>query len=293
MYYLVYGLLYFFSLLPFWFLYVISDAIYFFLYYIFGYRKEVVMQNLLIAFPEKTFNERKKIVKDFYRNFIDNFIETLKLLSVSREELNKRFTGNYEVVNKLYDTGKKVQVHLAHFFNWEYANAVCAMNFKYPLITIYMPIKNKIFDKLFLKMRERFGAILIPATEYGKKFQAYAKTQYCLALVADQNAGALNKAYWADFFGKKIPFVKGPEKGAKLNNTAVVMCSLKKIKRGYYNCEFSLLTTEPRSLPEGEITKKMIAFIEDSIRKNPSNYLWSHRRWRWQFDEKKYGHLVI
>ncbi|HRH48744.1 MAG TPA: lipid A biosynthesis acyltransferase [Panacibacter sp.] len=293
MYYIIYGFLYALSLLPWCVLYIISDGIYLLMYYIIGYRKDVVMDNLTIAFPEKTAAERTAIMKDFYKGFIDNFIETIKLFSISGEELNKRFVGNFEVVNDLYATGKKVQLHSGHFFNWEFANLGYSHNFKYPLLTVYMPISNKALDKIFINMRKKFGANLIAATEFATKFAGYNKQQYCLALVGDQNPGSPENAYWTTFFGKMTPIVKGPERGARVANTAIVMCNFYKVKRGYYKTDLVLLTTEPRSLPQGEITKQMISFVEDSIRKHPSGYLWSHRRWKWEFDAEKYKKMVI
>jgi KDO2-lipid IV(A) lauroyltransferase len=293
MYYIVYGFFYLLSLLPWRVLYIISDGIYLILYYVIGYRKDVVKNNLLIAFPEKTEAERTQIMKNFYKGFVDTFIETIKLFSISGEELNKRFVCNFEVVNDLYKTGKKVQLHSGHFFNWEFANLAYSHNLVYTLLTVYMPIKNKIFNRLFIYMRKRFGAELLPATEFSKKFIGYAKQQYCLALVADQNPGGPDNAYWTKFFGKMTPIVKGPERGAKVADTAIVMCNFYKVKRGYYKSELKLLTTEPQAWPQGEITKQMIAFIEDTVRKHPSNYLWSHRRWKWEFDEKKYGKMVV
>src|SRR3954466_14503545 len=115
MYYLVFGLLYLISLLPFWILYRLSDLCYLVLYRIAGYREEVVMENLEYAFPEKTEAERKKIAKKFYRNFLDNWIETIKLISISKRALNKRVTGNFDVFHQLYSTGKAIQVNLGHF----------------------------------------------------------------------------------------------------------------------------------------------------------------------------------
>ncbi len=287
MYYIVYWFLYLLSLLPWRILYIISDGIYLIVYYITGYRKKVVMENLCIAFPEKTEAERIAVMKEFYKNFIDNFIESIKLFSISGEELNKRFTGNFEVVNDLYATGKKVQLHSGHFFNWEFANLGYSHNFNYTLLTVYMPIKNKVFDRIFIHMRKRFGADLIPATEFNTKFTAYRNKQYCLALVGDQNPGDSRFAYWTRFFGKMTAVVKGPERGAKVGDTAIVMCNFYKVKRGYYTSDMVLLTTEPRNMPYGEITKQMMKFVEESIRKNPAGYLWSHRRWKWEFDEEK------
>lgn len=293
MYYIVFGLLYFFSLLPFSILYIFSDVIYLLVYYVIRYRRNIVANNLSIAFPEKTTTERKQIEKDFYKGFIDNFIETIKLFSMSAKEVEKRFVGNFEVVNDLYKTGKKVQLHSGHFFNWEFANAGYAHNFKYPLITVYMPITNKLLDRAFIHMRKRFGTILVPATDFARQFAPYSKTQYCLALVGDQNPGGPERAYWTKFFGKMTPIVKGPERTSKVSDTAVVMCNFYKVKRGYYKTDMVLLTTDPKSLPHGEITRQMMQFVEQSIRKNPSCYLWSHRRWKFEFDENIHGKNVV
>ena len=237
--------------------------------------------------------ERERIAKDFYHNFIDTIVETIKMISISNRTLNKRMGANIEVLNALYDSGKNVQLMAGHFFNWEFANLGYSHNFKYPLLTVYMPISNKALNKIFINMRKKFGANLIAATEFATKFAGYNKQQYCLALVGDQNPGSPENAYWTNFFGKMTPIVKGPERGARVANTAIVMCNFYKVKRGYYKTDLVLLTTEPRSLPQGDITKQMISFVEDSIRKNPSGYLWSHRRWKWEFDAEKYKKLVI
>ncbi len=293
MYYIVYGLLYLFSLSPFWMLYLISDGISFLLYYVIRYRKDVVIHNLNIAFPEKSQEEIMTIAKEFYKNFVDNFIEFIKLISISKKELNKRFTGDYKVINDLYASGKNIQIHLGHFFNWEFANQAYAANLVYPLVVVYMPVSNKILNRIFYKARSRFGSKLIAATQFRKEFSPYTSQRFALVLVSDQNPGGPDNAYWTDFFGKKTPFVKGPEKGARLNKAAVIMCNIYKVKRGYYKSEATLLTMDPRSLADGEITKQLIAFIEDSIRKHPSNYLWSHRRWKWEYIPEKHKALVI
>jgi len=286
MYYIIYGLLYLLSLLPFRVIYILSDFFYLLVYYVIKYRRGVVDNNLAVAFPEKTVEERKKIAKRFYKNFTDNFIESIKLLSISKKELNKRFTANFEVVNDLYASGKSVQLHLGHQFNWEIAYAAYAENLTYNLLGVYMPLSNKNFDRLFIRLRTRFKTVVIPATEYKAKFLPYAKTQYALGLIADQSPGGPELAFWVNFFGRLTAFVKGPEKGAIFNDTAVVLISFKKIKRGYYQGYNTVFTTQPRTLAKGEITNGMAKFIEDAVREDPANYLWTHRRWKLDFDEK-------
>src|SRR4051812_29155104 len=118
----MYALLYLISLLPWRVLYFISDGFYVLAYYIFGYRRKVVMSNLLIAFPLKTEAERTRIAKDFYHNFLDTFVEMVKFLSLSDENFSKRLTGNFDLLTQLYSTGQNVQLHSAHFFNIEYLN---------------------------------------------------------------------------------------------------------------------------------------------------------------------------
>lgn len=292
MYKIVYGIFYLISLLPWRIMYIISDCIAFLLYHVIGYRKKVVMDNLQTAFPEMTERERLGIAKKFYLQFTDNFIEVIKFLSISEKELNRRFVCDYSVINDLYSSGKNIQLLLGHFFNWEFANLAYANNVVYPFVVVYQPIENTIFNKIFYRMRQRFGTHLVAATAFRKEFLPLSKQRFCLVLVGDQNPGKPDNAYWTPFFGKMAPFVKGPEKGAKLYNTAVVMCNFYTVKRGYYKSEIRLLTTDARSLPDGAITRKMISFVEDSLRRHPANYLWSHRRWKHEFEEK-HQHLVI
>ncbi|MDE3124352.1 MAG: lipid A biosynthesis acyltransferase [Bacteroidota bacterium] len=292
MYYIVFALFYLLSLLPWRVIYGISDIFYVIIYYIIRYRRKVVDENLRIAFPEKSEVERKKIAKEFYRQFTDTFVETIKLISISGKELDKRVKADYETINQLYASGKNVQILLGHFFNWELANVAYAQHLLYKFIVVYKPIENKIFNRLFLHIRGRFGTLLVSASNFKKEFAAVSKQQYALILVGDQNPGKPDNTYWFRFFDKPAPFVKGPELSARYNDTAVVFCNFYREKRGYYRSEATVFTTTPKTLPEAAITKAMIAFIEEEIRKRPANYLWSHRRWKWAFQPEKHSHLL-
>jgi KDO2-lipid IV(A) lauroyltransferase len=285
MYYLIYGLLYTLSLLPWKILYFISDGVYVILYYIAGYRKKVVMSNLLIAFPGKTEAERERIAKDFYHSFLDTFIETLKFLSISEKEYNKRLTGNFDIFKDLYATGQSVQVHSGHFFNWEYMNWGIATRSPYPFLGVYAPITSKAINKIMFDMRSKYNTILLSAFHFKTSFHQYSNQQYLLGLAADQATDPA-KGFWTPFFGKPAPFATGPEKGAQVNNTAIVLVHFYRVKRGYYNAEFELLTREPKRFERGQLTKLYVQYLEKCIRKKPANYLWSHRRWKHDFKEE-------
>jgi KDO2-lipid IV(A) lauroyltransferase len=281
MYYLGYVPLYILSLLPWFVMYRISDFLTFLVYNVFSYRKSVVMANLAIAFPEKTMEERRKIAKDFYRLLMDTIVETIKLISLSKEGVMKKFTGDASVINEVMDRGRNLTVLAMHNFNWEIVNHNVSMQLKYPFIGVYMPLTNKFFERLIADMRTRYGTIIIPAPKFKTDFVKYAHSHHILALVADQNPGNPNNAYWVPFFGKLTPFVKGPEKGARLNETAVLFGHFFPLRRGHYTFEWKIPTYNAAELPEGELTKMYVAYVEECIRKHPANYLWSHRRWKY------------
>jgi KDO2-lipid IV(A) lauroyltransferase len=294
MYFVIYSLLYLISLLPWRVLYIFSDGIAFLLKHVIKYRVDVVHQNLIIAFPNKTEKERKQIAYDFYQQFTDSFIETIKLLSISDKTFQKRFTSNVEVLNNLYPTGQSVQIMAGHFFNWEFANWGVAKYGKYPFLAVFMPLSNKVFSKLIYDLRARYGSILIPATNFRSQFHKYANEgSYAMALAADQNPGNPLQAYWVNFFGRLTPFVKGPEKGAKLNNTAQVFVHFYRTKRGYYHSHYELMTISPNYFKDGQLTALYVKVLEEKIQANPSNYLWSHRRWKYTYDAALHENLLV
>lgn len=286
MYYIVYGLLYLVSLLPLRVLYILSDALYVLVYRISGYRRKVVLNNLQLVFPEKTLTERKKIASRFYHNFIDSIIESLKMVSASDAYIQKRVSGNWEVLNDLYKTSRSCQIHLGHTFNWEWANLAGAKEMHYTFLGVYMPIKNKIFDRLFRKLRSKSGSVLLPATDMRKAMIPWRNRQYCIGLVADQAPANPEKSFWLNFFGKPTPFVTGPETGARTSNIPVVFANIEKPRRGYYKVVFTLAEMEPGNLDRGELTLRYARYLEEVIKQQPDMWLWSHRRWKREWKEE-------
>ncbi len=247
----------------------------------------------MIAFPDKSEKERVEIMKDMYHQMIDTILETIKLISISKEELNKRFKCNYEVVNDLYESGKNVQLHGGHFFNWEFLNLAYCINLRYHFVGVYQPLTNKIFDRIMYDMRAKFGTGMIAAPRFNREFIKFARGRYVLALGGDQNAGDLRNCYWLPFFGKMAPFVTGLERMAVAKDAAIVFSTTYRIKRGYYQSEFSLFTTEPKSWPNGAITIAFRDFLEDQIKQRPSNYLWTHKRWKHHYDAENYKEMTL
>jgi Kdo2-lipid IVA lauroyltransferase/acyltransferase len=292
MYYLIYIPLYLLSLLPQRVLHFIADLMYGLVYYVIGYRKDVVFSNLKMVFPEKTEKERIRIAKNFYHNFIDTIFETVKFVSWKLESFDKHLEVDLQAMEPAYASGKNVYIVGMHNFNWEFANWGLGYHIKkYPFLGIYMPMSNKTMEKIIFKMRSRTGTILLPATRFKDAYLPYRNIRHVLATVADQSPGSLANSYWLNFFGKPTAFVKGTERGARTNDTAVVFAHFFKTKRGHYRIETELLTTDLSTLKEGELTIKYVEYIEKCIRKDPANYLWSHRRWKHQY-KPEYGPIL-
>jgi len=264
-----------------WLLYLLSDGLAFLLYYVIGYRRKIIRDNLTNAFPEKSKAEIARIQKKFCRSFVDSLIETVKLLSASKKFIKERFAiDNLEVLDKFYDEGRKCQLHLGHTFNWEAANVAMPLITRYPFIVAYMPVENKIFERLFLHLRGRTGTILLPATRMQRSIIPYRNTQYLLTLVADQAPGTPDQSYWLNFFGRPTPFVRGPERGARIADIPAVFVRFYKSSRGHYRVFLTTLSDHPAELPEGELTRRYCHLLEDAIRQDPDLWLWSHRRWK-------------
>jgi KDO2-lipid IV(A) lauroyltransferase len=149
-----------------------------------------------------------------------------------------------------------------------------------------MPIKNNFFEKLFYRLRTRSGNVFLPANKMRESITPHLQSQYLLGLVADQNPGCVENAYWLDFFGKPAPFVWGPEKGARSAQLPVVFAYIEKPRRGYYHATLTLGCQDTCGLKEGQLTLDYVRFLENVIRRNPDMWLWSHRRWKhhWKDD---------
>ncbi|MBC7935790.1 MAG: lipid A biosynthesis acyltransferase [Rhizobacter sp.] len=283
MYYILYGFLYLISLIPFFILYRIGDGIYFILYHIAGYRKKVVMDNLAIAFPEKTEKERINIAKQFYKNLIDTFLESVKMLSISAKTFAKRGQMDFTEINKLIAKGKNLQMHSGHQMNWEYGHWAVATQISIPWVGVYKKIGSAAVDRLFRKLRGIGPTVLVGVHEFKSRAHTVFNSQFALGLIADQNATNSATGYWLNFFGKPVPFVTGPDKGAIKNNPAIIFVKFIKLKRGYYRFEPTVVAEEGAQFREGELTRIYRDFLEKTIREDPANYLWTHRRWRKQY----------
>jgi KDO2-lipid IV(A) lauroyltransferase len=271
------------SYLPFWFWHGFADILWVLNYHIIGYRKNVVLENLRIAFPEKTENERKRIAKKFFRNFSDFIIESIKAFSMSEKQFKKRYQiTNVDELNRVLLNSKKGAIITAgHIFSWEWMISVGASLSREIVGRVaYTPLSNKALNKLIKENRERFGLKMTPSNKFTKTLEQNYKSEISLTgLISDQSPRE-NYKFWTDFFGVKVPVYTGPETMAKRFDQSYWFLKTTKIGRSKYSLEFELLSENPSEVGDNELTELFIKKLEDQIRAFPDNYLWTHRRWK-------------
>ncbi|AUX17503.1 lysophospholipid acyltransferase family protein [Flavobacterium columnare] len=281
-YLLLYPVIWFISILLLKLLYLLSDGVYFFIYYIIGYRKKTVRHNLVIAFPHLSSEERLFIEKKSYRHLCDMFLEMIKTLNISEKEMDKRYQfTNLDIYNKLEEQQKSVIIMLAHYANYEW---LIAMNkyIKFEGFGVYKKIKNPYFDRLVKKIRSKFKATLISTKETSKviekndtnnKLSAYA-------FISDQTPKASSNMHWYQFMGKEAPIHIGAEMLAKRFDMNIIFLKVKKIQRGFYQATFEILSDQVKSVPNFQISENFIKKVEEQIYEAPEYYMWTHKRWK-------------
>lgn len=276
------------SLLPFPLLYALSDGLNVLFYYMLGYRKKVVLQNIRNSFPDKTEKEHIEICKKFYRHFCDLVVESLKTFTISEKEVLKRvICTNPEVIDKYFDQKRSVIIAGGHYNNWEiFAVAVDAL-IKHKTVGIYKPLSNKYFDEKMRATRGKYGLEMISTKEVKTFFDTHINVLTATIFGTDQSPSNPNNAYWMKFLNQDTGVLFGAEKFAKEYNYPVVYGRLNKLKRGHYSLDFTDVTDTPKDTAHGVITEKITNLLEKDIQAIPQYWLWTHRRWKHKRPEGK------
>lgn len=284
-YFLVYLVFKALSFLPFRIIYLISDFFYFIVYFVIQYRKDIVLSNLKLVFPNYPYSEHLKIAKAFYKHLCDEFIEMIKLFSISEKEILKRFKIiNPEVIKSLESKNKSIIFLYAHYTAFEYSAAFTLYGLKFKAYGVYKRIKNEALDQLVKKIRSRFGVEMIDKNDAPRiMMQNQFKNQKSIyGMIADQSPKAHNIKHWTHFLGIDTPVFVGAEVLAKRLDLSICYMKIDKVKRGFYEVELIPITTDARAHNNFEITDIYFKLLEKQILNNPAYYFWSHRRWKHQ-----------
>ena len=278
---LFYGLALPISYLPFRVLYWFADFLYIICYYLIGYRKKVVRKNLKNSFPELSDSELKVIEKKFYHHFADFLVESAKSFTISEKNIQNRCSIiNPELPNSYFEKNKSIIILCGHYNNWEYYAVGLQQQMKHKTLAAYHPLKNKFFDRIIMKSRQRFGMKMVSMRETPRYFATKRKKPTMTIMVNDQSPADPKKAYWNTFLHQDTGWMKGTERLAAKYDQAVLFGCIRKVKRGFYEVTFYPITDEPAAVSEGFILDKHTEYLEMVIAEHPEYWLWSHRRWK-------------
>lgn len=239
--------------------------------------------NLKNSFPEKTHTERAGIEYRFYRYFADMVLESIKSMSITPEELKKRYKfENIEEITKHLDTGRSVIAVSGHYGNWEWGPLGIPSELPSDVLVVYKPLSDSNFDKLIFDIRSRFGAVMVPMKQTLRKIATYKNEPHVLVLVGDQTPTRAESQYFTGFLNQPTAVFLGVEKMAVKSDYAIIYFAIKRIKRGYYVSVIKPLIDQPKATSEYEITDAHTAELEKLIVEKPEYWLWSHRRWKFK-----------
>lgn len=268
------------GIIPLSILHLKSNFLSFFLRNIMGYRTDIVRKNLKNSFPNRSTRELKIIEKLSYRNFTDVLIENLLLFTISKKNLKKRMRLlNPDVFKSLEKKNKGALLVSAHYNNWEWMALSLALYAKQEVYSVYKPLSNKSIDNIMLKARSRFGAKVEPMASFPKTILRNKGKATINLILADQSPHKSKLDFYCDFLNQDTPVFLGPEKLMKAANLELLFVEVHRVKRGYY--EMKIVSLADKVLNEkGATTLLHVKHLEQVIKNNPENWLWSHRRWK-------------
>lgn len=278
---LYYLILFPLSKLPLSVLYKLSDFLYLVLYRGLGYRSKVVFGNLRNSFPEKSEAEIKAIGDEFYRFFCDQLVETIRLFSMSKEELYERCKMDaMELFHRHFAEGRSVIISGGHYNNWELAAMGICAQIPHEGVALYHPLKNQFLNQKLQDSRSRFGLEMIPTRDSRAFFAGSQDRLIATVFGTDQAPSNPHNAYWTMFLNQETPVFWGAERFAKQYDWPVVFMKVNRVGRGYFTVETLPVCADPGPTAEGEISEAHTRLLEKMILEKPDYWLWTHRRWK-------------
>ena len=284
----VQGLLYIISLMPFWVLYGIADFIFVLVYYVVRYRRKIVAKNMRESFPELSDKELSKIARKFYRNFADYIVETIKLNHISDEEIKRRMVfKNMDIIDRLFDEKRSIAAYFSHCGNWEWVPSITLWSRHttgkdVEFCQVYRPLKNKWYDEYMLRLRSRFNSLSFKKKTVLRDLLLLRRREMpsITGFMSDQKPSKGDESHIVKVLNHPSAVITGTEQVARKLDMAVVYFDMHKLSRGYYELEVKLITDNTSTIEPMAITDAYVKFLEETIKRNPSIWLWTHNRWK-------------
>ena len=267
----------------------IGSVIYFIMRYILRYRRSLILKQLTDSFPERSKTEIRSICNDYYHTLAETVVGTMTLASMNRRM--RREVLKVEVSDSVREAveGKNFVYFSSHHNFWEYAQFAGLCFPGHMTVCAYHPLKSKVWDELYYHLRENADCKPVPSSELIRYFLRHKDSgidnrRLLLGLIADQNSPPKGEVHWYNFLNHKTLFFEGGEQMALKFKMPVLYLSMSRIKAGRYRGEVKMLYDGEQSVEKHEIMERYVSELEKDIRREPSRWMWSHRRWKYKPD---------
>ncbi|MCI4668712.1 MAG: lysophospholipid acyltransferase family protein [Bacteroidia bacterium] len=274
-------------MLPFPIWYLISDGLYLLFFHLIKYRRKVVWKNISTSFPENTQEENEAIMSSFYRHLCDVLVETIKAVSLSNKQVEKRVSiENPEVWQEFIELEGGAFLLAGHYGNFELWGArmdIMAAGVKQGHC-VYTPQKSDTLNRLIHYSRARRGGLLLARKDYVRNIRKYTSKGNFIVVLADQSPQKSQRAYFTKFLGKPTAFFTSTAKYSLELELPVFFIEVKKVRRGHYSLTYHQLPLE-EFLPFSQenvyrYTDLQVGYFERMIKQDPAYWLWTHKRWK-------------
>ncbi|MCB0545848.1 MAG: lysophospholipid acyltransferase family protein, partial [Saprospiraceae bacterium] len=182
---------------------------------------------------------------------------------------------NPELVNRYLDQGQSIILSGCHYNNWEYTGISMPPTFHGTAVTAFKPISNKLMDAYVNHTRERTGMVMVDmeGTFTAMRQREREHLPSVFILLADQSPSSRKSAHWVSFLGQDTASLPGVDVQARKFNFPVLFYEVRRLKRGFYEVEFSEICAKPAEAEPTSITQAFASKLESIIRNEPGNWL--------------------
>jgi len=257
------------------------------------YRRDEMMINISRSFPDASYKSVRTLVRKNYDHIAELMVEAIWFGASSLERLRKQRIvefSNLETLSEVFAKGRSVMILDTHCGNWELLGGIVAYNYsgieppftKDNFHVVYKALHNKVWDRVFYENRRAPMADYEGQIESAGLLRFMLKNRDCrkMYLINNDQYPAQAGCPVGLFLNQETTALKAAPALAVKLGMAVVYMEMKRDRRGHYSITFRPITEDATSMTPEEITAVYCRYLEEEIRSNPANWLWSHKRWK-------------
>jgi Kdo2-lipid IVA lauroyltransferase/acyltransferase len=271
------------SRLPLNVLYALTDILYFIIYHIWHFRRQLSLANLQRSFPDKPARELERIARDSYHNASDMIAEVLKGADMDPVEMRERMRiQNIEVLTPYITAQQPVVLLASHHCNWEWLLLASSLELNISVDAVYKPLRVAAIDRFMFETRSRFGGNPISVKDFLVEVLKRRGSARIVALVADQTPPREEEKHWTRFLNQDTAFFVGADKIARITRSPVFFVGITRTRRGFYEATLQLLAAPPYAGDGADIIERYARIAEAHITQHPADWLWMYRKWKYK-----------